>query len=170
MKAQVTMTESTDSPFISTPGGPKIILLDLQGTLAMPPKHDPSFHHIRETETYKEWLMNKLPSIQQSGWEIHIFTVRSDSRREATLASIERKSGWKPDAAWFKHSGMTGLAPDVKSTLLNRLIKQCRPSALYAFESNSRSRKMFNERDVPCQKIASPEALEQALLKINQIQ
>ena len=79
------MTESTDSPFIPAVGGPKIILLDLQGTLAMPPKHDPTFHHIKEPETYKDWLIDKLPAIQQSGWEIHIFTVRSDSRREATL-------------------------------------------------------------------------------------
>lgn len=160
--------DCTDSPFIPTPGGPKIILLDLQGTLALPPKHDPSIVHIRETETYKDYLIDALPDIQQSGWEVHIFTVRNESKREATLESITQKTGWKPDATWFNDLGVSG-APRVKSALLDRLIKRRHPGTLYAFESNPKSRQMFKQRDVHCRRIDSPKALEQALLEISQM-
>ena len=84
---------STDSCFVSTPGGGKIILLDLQGTLALPPRHDPPTGHIEEVETYKEWLISALPTIQEPGWEVHLFTVRNVDRREVTLQSIKVKTG-----------------------------------------------------------------------------
>ena len=38
--------------------------------------------------------------------------------------------------------------PKVKSRLLDRLIEQCKPAALYAFESNKETRKMFRSRKV----------------------
>lgn len=159
---------STDSPFISSPGGPRIILLDLQGTLTIPPSNNPTTQNIKEKEKYKVWLIDALPDIQQSGWEVHIFTVRNDDRREATLKSIKQKTSWEPDAAWFNDLGVSG-ASRVKSTLLDRLIRDCQPSALYAFESNHESREMFKRRDVRCRRIDSPEALDRALLEIRQM-
>ena len=161
-------TAPTDSPFIPTPGGSRIILLDLQGTLTIPPSNNPTIDNIKKLEKYKDWLIAALPDIQQSGWEVHIFTVRNDDRREATLESIKRETGWQPDAVWFNDLGVRG-APNVKSTLLTRLIEQRHPGALYAFESNGESREMFKRRDVRCRRIHSRKALEQALLEISQM-
>ncbi len=161
-------TTFASSDFKPTSGGPKIILLDLQGTLACPPSNNPSIDKIKEVEIYHDWLIAALPDIQQSGWEVHIFTVRKDDRRDATMESIKQKTGWQPDKAWFNDLGLTG-APRVKSMLLDRLIEHCQPSALYAFESNSGSRKMFKDRKVHSRKINSRKALERALSEIGQI-
>ena len=161
-------TASTDFLFIPTPGGPRIILLDLQGTLTIPPSNNPTIDNIKKLEKYKDWLIAALPNIQQTGWEVHIFTVRNDDRREATLESIEQKTGWQPDAVWFNDLRVSG-ARSVKSTLLTRLIEQRHPRALYAFESNDKSREMFKRRDVRCRRIDSSKALERALLEISQM-
>lgn len=162
------ITASTDSPFVPNPDGPRIILLDLQGTLAIPSSDNPTIENINEKEKYKDYLIAELSVIQQSGWEVHIFTVRNNDRREATLMSIKQKANWQPDNAWFNDLGIRG-APRVKRKLLDRLIKDCQPSALYAFESNNESRKMFKSRGVRCRPIDSPQALDRALREIGKM-
>ena len=101
--------------------GPKIILLDLQSTLSKNHRqmgHNPTPSRIRDEEEYKPYLVDWLRKVQQVGWEVHLFTVRSNDRRNATLESILAKTGWQPDKSWFK-SAETGKAPTVKSVFLD---------------------------------------------------
>ena len=158
------MTEQTESPFSPTPGGPKIILLDLQSTLSenfseMGPNPKPE--NIRDKERYRNWLVERLKQIQVRGWEVHLFTVRYDNRRQATLESVKSKTDWQPDGDWFNDLKMDG-PPKVKSRLLDRLIEQCKPAALYAFESNKETRKMFRSRKVPCRRTTEEHDLSDA--------
>ena len=142
--------------FTRANNGPKIILLDLQSTLSanfleMGP--NPTPESIMKKEQYKLYLVDWLRQVQQDGWEVHLFTVRSNKRRAATLESILTKVQWQPDDYWFK-SSETGKAPEVKSAYLDRLIPERNPSALYAFESNAATRKMFEERRIGCRAIS----------------
>ena len=138
--------------FTPTDDEPQIILLDLQGTLSAnfnEMKHNPTPENIKSKEKYKLYLVDWLRQIQQVGWEVHLFTVRDVNRRDATLESIKTQTGWQPDCCWFK-SEETGKPPEVKAAYLDRLIPERAPSALYAFESNPATRRMFKERAIPC--------------------
>ena len=144
--------------FTPADNGPKIILLDLQSTLSanfleMGP--NPTPESIMKKEQYKLYLVDWLRQVQQVGWEVHLFTVRSNDRRAATLESILTKAHWQPDDSWFK-SSETGKAPEVKSAYLDRLMLERNPSVLYAFESNAATRKMFGERRISCRSISEP--------------
>lgn len=144
--------------FMSANRGPKIILLDLQSTLSanfleMGPNPIPE--SIVKKEQYKLYLVDWLRQVQKDGWEVHLFTVRRNDRQAATLESILTKVQWQPDDYWFK-SSETGKAPEVKSAYLDRLIPERNPSALYALESNSATRKMFEERSISCRSISEP--------------
>ena len=106
-------------------------------------------------QRYKLYLVDWIRQVQQVGWEAHLFTVRSNDRLAATLESILTKADWQPDYSWFK-SSETGKAPEVKSAYLDRLMPERNPSALYAFESNAATRKMFRERRISCRPISEP--------------
>ena len=151
----------TAHQFIPADDGPKIILLDLQSTLSanflqMGP--NPTPESIKSKEKYKLYLVDWLRQIQQLGWEVHLFTVRDADRRDATLESIQIQTDWQPDDYWFK-SAETGKAPEVKAAYLDRLIPQRVPSALYAFESNDDTRRMFKKRAIPCCRISKEDDL-----------
>ena len=144
--------------FTPANNGPKIILLDLQSTLSanfleMGPNPTPD--SIMKKEQYKLYLVDWLRQVQNDGWEVHLFTVRSNDRQAATLKSILTKAHWQPDDYWFK-SSETGKAPEVKSAYLDRLMPERNPSALYALESNAATRKMFEERSIGCRPISEP--------------
>lgn len=141
--------------------GPRIILLDLQSTLSANFRKmgtNPTQARIINEEEYKPYLVDWLRTIQRVGWIVHLFTVRNDDRRNATLESILAKTRWQPDDSWFK-SGDTGTPPEVKSAYLDRLIPKHNPSALYALESNADTRRMFKERGIRCRPISKPEDL-----------
>ena len=84
--------------------------------------------------------------------------MRHDDRRNATLESIRAKTGWQPDACWFKTTE-TGRAPEVKSAYLDLLIPERGPSALYALESNSETHCMFKARRIPYRRISKEDDL-----------
>ena len=132
--------------------GPKIILLDLQSTLSSNFRQmgtNPTPTRIRKEERYKPYLVDWLREVQQAGWAVHLFTVRNEDRKRATLESILAKADWRPDHCWFK-TGESGAPPTVKSAYLDRLIPQLAPSVLYALESNPETRCMFKARGIPC--------------------
>ena len=152
---------STTEQFIPAEIGPKIILLDLQSTLSANYRHmgsRPTPERIRREEQYRPFLVDWLRQVQQFGWEVHLFTVRTDDRRDATVESILGKTGWQPDGYWFK-STESGTPAEVKSAFLDRLMPERTPSALYAFESNSHTRRMFKERRISCRPISTPDDL-----------
>lgn len=147
--------------FIPAVDGPRILLLDLQSTLSAnftEMGSRPTVARIRDKERYKLYLVDWLRQVQQEGWEVHLFTVRTKDKQLASLESIQEKTGWKPDKCWFK-SAETGKPPAVKAAYLDRLIPDRNPSALYAFESNTHTRRMFKERQIPCRPISKPDDL-----------
>ena len=144
--------------FIPAENGPKVILLDLQSTLSTNFRQmgtRPIAKRIRDEEEYRSYLVDWLRKVQQRGWEVHLFTVRTVDRRDATLESIRAKTGWQPDESWFK-SAETGTPPEVKSAFLDRLIPERNPSALFALESNDHTRRMFKERAIRCHRVSAP--------------
>ena len=151
----------SSTKFTRVSSGPKIILLDLQSTLTAnfgQMRNNPKPARIRDEEQYRPYLVDWLRTVQQRGWEIHLFTVRRVDRRDATLESILTKTGWGPDESWFKNAE-TGSPPEVKSAFLDRLIPTRNPSALYALESNDATRRMFKARGIPCQRISTADDL-----------
>ena len=144
--------------FTPTDNGPKIILLDLQSTLSANFREigsNPTPESIMKKEQYKLYLVDWLRQVQQVGWEVHLFPVRSIDRRATTLESILSKTRWQPDDSWFKRLE-TGKAPEVKSAYLDRMMPERIPSALYAFESNAATRKIFGARRISCRPISDP--------------
>ena len=119
---------------------------------------NPTCANIQDKEQYKQYLVDWLRQVQKAGWEVHLFTVRHDDRRNATLESILAKTGWQPDACWFK-STEEGGPPEVKSAYLDRLIPECGPSALYALESNPETHRMFKARGIPYRRISKEDDL-----------
>ena len=136
-------------------------MLDLQSTLSANFRQmgtNPTPSRIGDEEGYRPYLVDWLRRVQAVGWKVHLFTVRDSDRRNATLESILTKTGWQPDDAWFK-SAETGKPSEVKSAFLDRLIPERNPSALYAFESNSDTRRMFKERGICDRSISKPDDL-----------
>ena len=137
------------------------IPMDLQSTLSANFREmgtNPLPTRIKEKEQYKQCLVDWLRQVQQASWEFHLFTVRNNDRRNAILESIRVKTGWQPDQSWFK-STESGAPPVVKSACLDRLVSKRNPSALYAFESNSDTRRMFKEPNIHCRPISDPDDL-----------
>ena len=81
---------------------------------------------IRDEERYKPYLVDWLRGVQQAGWVVHLFTVRNEDRKKATLESILTKADWQPDDCWFKAEEIGG-PPEVKSAYLDRLIPKLAP-------------------------------------------
>ena len=143
--------------------GPKIILLDLNNTLSanmrqvMGARGTSFGRKVRTIEQYRLWLIEWL---KHSTWQVHLFTVRNVRYSIDTLESIEEKTGWRPDEAWFNDTEYTGQhAPLVKQILLKRVFARHQPSAVYAFESNGATREMLDGYNIPCQRIDGPEDL-----------
>lgn len=139
---------------------PRIILLDLQGALAQRfLGHNPRPERIRQEEQYKPYLVEFLRGVQACGWEVHLFTVRHENRKEVTLDSIRTKTRWRPDDAWFNGSNTWQPPPVVKASYLNHLVRERSPAALYALENNDKTRAMFKERGICCGPVSKPEHL-----------
>ena len=142
---------------------PNIILLDLNSTLSanmrqvMANNRRPFAERIEHVEQYRGWLVEWLKLVD---WEVHLFTVRNERYRDVTLKSIIDKTGWRPHGAWFNNTRHEGRdAHLAKGEMLTQLIARHDPQALYALESNARTREMYSSRDVPSLRIATPEDL-----------
>ena len=140
--------------------GPKIILLDLNNTLSanmrqvMGGRNLPFSRRIRNIEQYRPWLVEWL---RHTSWQVHLFTVRDVRYSIDTLETIEARTGWKPDEAWFNDTEHTGKdASLVKQTLLKKLLARYQPSQLFAFESNAQTRAMLGHYGIPCQRVGGP--------------
>lgn len=142
--------KTTATAFVPTLGGPKIILLDLQSTLAEKfIGSNPKPERIHNEEQYKFYLVNWLKEVQRAGWEVHIFTVRRPDagRREATIESIRDKTGgWQPNKYWFNTDHL--VVPYAKSSYLDRLLPDRGPERLCALESQEKNKQMFRKRGV----------------------
>lgn len=142
----------------------KAILLDLNSTLSenwrkVGVGRYTSEDKIRSIERYRAWLADWLRGVDS---KVYIFTVRPARTREATLETIYKRLFWKPDGAYFNDTPYTGNNADkVKSILLDRLMDEAglKPEDLYAFESNSQARAMYNRRGVQCRRIGEPSHL-----------
>lgn len=95
--------------------------------------------------------------MQRLGWEVCLVTSRIDARREVTLESLCRKTGWQPDC--FR-SRTVEPYPDLeaKRAYLGQVIRDRRPSALYALDY-PRIHKVYKEMGVSCRSVCGPEDL-----------
>ena len=136
----------------------KAILLDLNSTLSknwrsLGVGRHTSEDKIRSIEQYRAWLADWLHGVDS---KVYIFTVRPARTQEATLETISKRLSWTPDGAYFNDTPYTGNDADkVKSILLDRLMDETglKPEDLYAFESNSQARAMYNRQGVNCRPI-----------------
>ena len=147
----------------TVPTGPNVVLPDLNATLSENTREVMTGgrlapRRILEIERYRGFLVDRLR--RPEGREVHLFTVRRDIHRDATLRSIEEKTGWIPDRAWFNTMWWTGReAPRVKSALPDDVLRACVPARLYSLESNAATRRILEGRGVLTQRVAGPEDL-----------
>jgi hypothetical protein len=143
-------------------------LLDLQATLvanmedmrawaAKRTRGGPSdYHaHIRHVERYRQWLVELLRAEQlHRGARVVLITARKAFYTKTTMASIQTKTAWHPDAAFFNPGD---LEPHVaKLELMQARIFptfSTDPSSYVALESNHRTRAMYAELGIYAERI-----------------
>ncbi len=123
----------------------KIILLDLNYTLVANShaKRSPFIRQI-QIEQYRFWLVKLLADRR-----VILITARPDKYREITLASIIRKTRWRPEAAFFNDLNFP--PPALKKRIVTeRIFTDCRwgdepanPENYFAIESNPATRAVY---------------------------
>lgn len=122
-----------------------IYLLDLNYTLVAnsEEKHSPFCLQIQH-EQYRGDLLKKL-----KGQTVYLLTARPAKYEEATLASIEKKTGWLPDLCFFNSYNLP--PPSAKQIMLREILKSHKPDELFAIESNPKTREMYARNAVKSQ-------------------
>jgi hypothetical protein len=118
-----------------------IILLDLNYTLVANSrqKQKPFIKQI-EHEQYRQWLIDLIRD-----QHVILVTARPEHYRQATLASIQAKTGWQPDEAYFNDLNLP--PPALKQRLyLERIVPLHGddPAAYLAIESNPRTHRIYD--------------------------
>lgn len=127
-----------------------IILLDLNYTLVANSheKHKPFTLQI-EHETYRDWLVSLV-----SPYHTILMTARPEQHKQATLDSINSKTGWLPQEAHFNRYFKP--PHDAKRIMLEELVlpKHGKDGKQYlAIESNPRTQTMYAEYGITCVKV-----------------
>jgi hypothetical protein len=125
-----------------------IILLDLNYTLVenSTEKQKPFTKQI-EAERYRAWLV-KL--VRQH--HVILMTARPVKYRAATLASIQSKTGWQPNEAYFNAYGL--MPPLAKDGMLKEFVLPKHGGAeMLAIESNPATRAMYARHGIRSVKI-----------------
>lgn len=117
-----------------------IYLLDLNYTLVSNSsvKIKPFTEQIFQ-EQYRTDLLEKL-----AGYKVLLLTARPAVHREQTLLSIEAKTGWKPDQAYFNSYGVA--PPIAKDRMLRDFVFPSfgsDGSLFFSIESNPQTRAMY---------------------------
>jgi len=96
-------------------------------------------------ERYRQWLVELVRP-----HTVILISARPDRWLQATLVSIEQKTGWRPVAACFAPQGWWN-PPAIKEHLLHKdIIPQWGRDVRYiAIESNPRTREMYARFDIP---------------------
>lgn len=121
-----------------------IILLDLNFTLVANSheKHSPFVKQI-EKERYRTDLIEAIKHHR-----VILMTARPGNHRQATLRSIEEKTGWHPDDAFFNDYRQP--PPVAKRMMLERgVLDMIGDEPVLAIESNPRTRTMFAKYGIP---------------------
>lgn len=129
-----------------------IILLDLNYTLIAnsQEKHKPFLKQIQH-ETYRQWLIDLLIP-----HHVILMTARPAEYFQETLASLQKKTNWQPQEAYFNEYK---LAPPVaKERMLKKYVFPKHGSVgtqFFALESNPKTRSMYERYEIPAQPVAS---------------
>lgn len=102
-------------------------------------------------ETYRDWLVALLRE-----HTVILVTVRLESLRAATLAGIQAKTNWQPDAAFFKPDARRYMpAPDWKRLVLfDYVLPRYGVDQPYlALESNAETRAMYTSCGVKSRRV-----------------
>ena len=132
----------------------KIILLDLNYTLAYREDGIPSFYNDIDKETYRAELIAKLKP-----FSVALITFRPERYKGQTLKRIKKQLGYSPDLALFNEYPANIRAPEVKSRLLAQYVfpKYGKdPLGYFAIESNARTRAMYASYKIPALRFDSP--------------
>lgn len=125
-----------------------IILLDLNYTLVenSDEKHKPFSKQI-EAERYRSWLINLIKP-----HHVILMTARPAIHYGPTIASIEDKTGWQPDEAYFNKYGLA--PPLAKERMLNEyVLPKYGKDKFLAIESNPQTRAMYARYNIRSVKV-----------------
>lgn len=125
-----------------------IILLDLNYTLVenSTEKQKPFSKQI-EAERYRLWLVDLLRP-----HHVILMTARPAKYHDATIDSIEEKTGWQPDEALFNAHGLT--PPAAKERMLKEhVLPKYGDVEFLAIESNPATRAMYARHNIRSVKI-----------------
>lgn len=100
-----------------------------------------------EIERYRPWLLDLIRPHR-----VILVTARPKQHRAQTLASIQEKTGWQPDEAYFNGEMGGPARPHLhkRAVLRHLLANGYDVAGLIAIESNPATRKMYHEHGVPC--------------------
>lgn len=135
-----------------------IYLLDLNYTLvANSPARGASpirpFIRQIEQEEYRQWLVEMLRPHR-----VILITARPERYREATLARIASKTGWKPEDAYFAE--ISARPPQIKEHLLkNHIFPKYGESGYFGLESNPMTRGMYAKYDISAVRVTDQELM-----------
>jgi hypothetical protein len=117
------------------------ILLDLNYTLVSNSleKLTPFTRQI-EHERYRGDLIAALLEVP-----VILITARPDVHRRQTLRSIQEKTGWSPDEAFFNDTKY--FPPAFKKSVLDRFLKD-RGLEFFGIESNPKTRAMYANQGI----------------------
>ena len=121
----------------------RAVLLDLNYTLVTNShqKLAPFARQI-EREEYSEDLLGYLRS-----QFVILITARPAKYRDPTLASIERKTGWRPNEAFFNDQGLPPPASKARH-LDGGLLARFGAANLFGIESNPATRRVYGARGI----------------------
>ena len=119
-----------------------IYLLDLNYTL-VENSHEKASPFIRqiERERYRQSIIDAL-----KWYCVFLLTARPDKYKDATISSIQSKTGWKPDKSYFNSYGLP--PPKAKEMMLAEIRIEYPHETFYGIESNPATRAMYADQGV----------------------
>lgn len=141
----ILMTDSRDGKQMEKQMEKKIILLDLNKTLA----EHVSCNYFKGIYNVKEdvYSTNLVAKIMETGHEVHLITARPDSYQKETLSRINNETNLKIDIAKFKtESDKYTRVHDFKAKYVKSLMDRgAKPSDFIAIESNSNTHREYRK-------------------------
>ncbi len=132
----------------------KIILLDLNYTLAYRKDGKPSYYNEVDKETYRKDLTLKIKD-----FFVILITVRPAQYKDQTLRRIKKQINYSPNLALFNEWSSSWQAPDIKKQLFNQYVFPVYgkdPNHYLAIESNHKTREMYRSYKIQALPFDSP--------------
>lgn len=150
-----------------TSAGKRICLLDLNYTLVGNQAQTRSLRPFSKRMEYEEYRKDLIEAVRDD--YVIIITARPDYQMRQTMENVFKKTGWKPDEAFF--NDINAEPPVFKESALKRFVFPKHGedgSRMYAVESNPVTRQMYDLYGIeaqPYEKFVRSKGMEPVKIK-----